>query len=193
VRLHAGQDAPLFEIRDFYGRRVALAQYWGRPVLLAFHRAANCPLCNLRLWHLIHRYPTYQRQGMAVLAFFESTPEYAHTYLDRLRPPFPLIADLGLQVYSRYRLESSWLGALRARLTRGAAYREATRLRIGGHPWLNPLTMDGHPGRLPADFLLEPDLRIHTAYYGHDAGDFMLFEEIDAFLAARPWRQVGLL
>jgi hypothetical protein len=53
--------------------------------------------------------------------------------------------------------------------------------------------MDGHPGRLPADFLLESDLRIHTAYYGHDAGDFMLFEEIDAFLAARPWRQVGLL
>ena len=73
-------------------------------------------------------------KGLAVLAFFESTPDYAHAYLDRLRPPFPLVADLGLQVYSRYRLESSWLGALRARLTRGAAYREATRLRIGAIP-----------------------------------------------------------
>ena len=25
MRLRAGQDAPLFEIRDFYGRRVTLA------------------------------------------------------------------------------------------------------------------------------------------------------------------------
>jgi peroxiredoxin len=59
MRLRTGQDAPLFEIRDLTSRRVALAKYWGRPALLAFHRAANCPLCSLRLWRLIHRYPIY--------------------------------------------------------------------------------------------------------------------------------------
>jgi hypothetical protein len=168
-----------------YGRRISLADYYGRRTLLAFHRAANCPLCNLRLWHLINRYPAYQRQGLAVIAFFESAPDYAYQYLDRLRPPFPLVADLALKVYNLYGLESALMGALVARLTRWSAYRQARRLRIGGHPWLNPLTMDGHVGRLPADFLLGPDMRIRTAYYGRDAGDFLLFSEIASF-AAQP-------
>ncbi len=30
------------------------------------------------------------------------------------------------------------------------AYRVAKHLHLGGHPWLNPLTMDGKVGRLPA-------------------------------------------
>jgi peroxiredoxin len=183
MRLKVGQYAPLFDTTDMYGRRVSLADYYGRRTLLAFHRAANCPLCNLRLWHLINRYPAYQREGLAVIAFFESAPDFAHEYLDRLRPPFPLVADLGLSVYNLYGLESALTGALVARLTRWSVYRDAKRLHIGGHPWFNPLTMDGHVGRLPADFLLGPDMRIRTAYYGRDAGDFLLFSEIDAFVA----------
>jgi hypothetical protein len=46
--------------------------------------------------------------------------------------------------------------------------------------------MDGVFGRKPADFLLSPDLRIQSTYYGRDAGDFMPFAEIDRFLMARP-------
>jgi peroxiredoxin len=182
--VRAGQQAPDFEAIDLYGRPVALRMFAGRRVLLAFHRAANCPLCSLRLWQLIQQYPALQAQGVSVIAFFESAPEYAHLYLDRIRPPFPLIADLGRVVYDLYGLETSYMGALVARLKRGAAYREAKRLHLGGHPWLNPLTMDGHVGRLPADFLLDPDLRVRLAYYGRDAGDFLLFSEIRELLAS---------
>src|SRR5260370_40457420 len=97
TRLRAGQAAPLFNVLDMYGRPVSLASYAGRQVLVAFHRAANCPLCSLRLWRLIQHYPTLQRQGVAVIAFFESAPAYSHLYLDRMRPPFPLVADLERQ------------------------------------------------------------------------------------------------
>lgn len=182
TRLRAGQAAPLFDMVDMYGRPVSLMQCAGRRVLLAFHRAANCPLCSLRLWRLIQHYPTLQRQGVVVIAFFESAPVYAHLYLDRMRPPFPIIADLERQVYNLYGLETSLMGALVARLTRGAAYREASRLHLGGHPWFSPLKMDGHVGRLPADFLLDPDLRIRVAYYGHDAGDFLVYSEIESLV-----------
>jgi peroxiredoxin len=178
-----GQAAPLFDVPDMYGRPVSLRSFAGRHIFLAFHRAANCPLCNLRLFRLIQQYPTLQRQGLEVIAFFESAPDYAHLYLDRMRPPFPLIADLGRQVYNLYGLETSLWGALYARLFRGADYREARRLHIGGHPWLNPLTMDGHVGRLPADFLLDPDLRVRLVHYGRDAGDYLVFSEIEALLA----------
>lgn len=183
-RVRVGQQAPDFEAIDMYGRPLALRQFAGRRVLLSFHRAANCPLCSLRLWQMIQQYPMLQAQGVSVIAFFESAPEYAHLYLDRIRPPFPLVADLQRQVYDLYGLETSLMGALWARLTRGAAYREARKRHLGGHPWLNPLTMDGHVGRLPADFLLDPDQRVRVAYYGRDAGDFLLFSELREMLAS---------
>ena len=36
------------------------------------------------------------------------------------------------------------------------------------------------------DFLIGPDLRIERAHYGRDAGDFLMFRELDAYVAE--WR-----
>lgn len=176
--------APDFTVRDIYGRRVALADYAGSKLLVSFHRAAVCPLCNIRTWHLIDRYPAYQRRGFNIIIFFESSPAASHHYLDRLRAPFPIIADLERSVYALYGLESSLLGALYARLFRGSAYREAAHRKLGGNVIQNVTQMDGKLGRLPAEFLIGPDQRINTAFYARDAGDFMLFSQIDRFVAA---------
>lgn len=183
MRLKVGQPAPVFTQRDMYDRTVSLAQYWGRRVLLSFNRAAVCPLCNLRLHYLIDHHDDYRRRGLEIIAFFESSPEMARRYLERQRPAFPIIPDLGRVVYEQYGMESSLFGALKARLTRGSAYREAARYHIGGNFWYNLIHMDGAMGRRPADFLLSGDLRIQMAYYGHDSGDFLPFVEIDRFLA----------
>ena len=181
MRLRAGQAAPRFDMADITGHRVALSDYFGSRILLSFYRAAVCPLCNLRAWHLMSRYDAYRRAGMACIAFFESSPERTHDYLDRIRPPFPIIADLDRRVYDLYGMESSFWGAVRARLFRGNQYREAATREIGGNAVQNLSQMDGRLGRLPADFLIGPDLRIERAYYGRDAGDFLLFSEIDQF------------
>lgn len=186
MRLKTGQTAPAFTQRDMYDRTVSLSQYWGRKVLLSFHRASVCPLCNLRLRYMIDRYDDYRRRGLEIIAFFESSPEMVRHYLERQRPPFPVIPDLGRSVYSLYGLESSLLGTAKALIMRRPAYREAARYHIGGTMWQNMIHMDGLMGRRPADFLLNADLRIQTAYYGRDAGDFMPFAEIDRFLIARP-------
>ena len=182
MRLKIGQAAPLFDAIDLDGRRLSLASYRGTRVLLSFYRAASCPLCNLRLWHLIDRSLVYRRQGLALIAFFESSAQIAHQHLDHLRPPFPVVPDLERKVYGLYGLESSLMGLARARLLRGADYREASEKGLCARPMRSLLQADGHFARMPAEFLLGPDLRIRTAYYGHDAGDFLLFSEIDAFL-----------
>ena len=186
MRLKTGQRAPVFIQRDMYEQPVSLSQYWGRKILLSFYRGAVCPLCNLRLRYLIDHYDNYRRQGLEMIVFFESSPEMARRYLERQRSPFPIIPDLERAVYSLYGLESSLLGALKARLFRGSQYREAARYHVGGGFWENLSQMDGVFSRKPADFLLSPDLRIQSAYYGRDAGDFMPFAEIDRFLVARP-------
>jgi len=181
MKLKVGQQAPLFHATDIYGRRVSLVEYFGGKLLVSFYRAAVCPLCNLHTWHTINRYGQYQRQGLRVVAFYESSPEHAHHYLDRLQPPFPIIADLNRQVYDLYGLDSSFFGAIYARLFRLGDYRAAAQRHIGGNVVENLLHMDGRFGRLPAEFLIGPDLRIRRAHYGRDAGDFLLFSEIDAF------------
>jgi len=185
MRLRTGQVAPSFQAIDIYGRRVALSHYRGTNLLLSFNRAAVCPLCNIRTWHLINRYVMYQRLGLHIIAFYESAPGRSHSYLDRLEAPFPIIADLERNIYSLYGLESSWLGAVKARLTRWGMYHEAASKRLGGNVLQNMYQMDGRFGRLPADFLVGPDLRIRLAHYGQDAGDFLLFSSIDKFAGAR--------
>lgn len=184
MRLHAGQFAPAFDMRDVYGQRIALTQFVGRKLLVSFYRAAVCPLCNLRMLYLMDRYAEYRRQGLSIVAFFESSPEVVHHYLDRHQPPFPVIADLNRQVYALYGLESSWIGSIRALLFRQPTYWRAYQRHAGGGYFSQLFLMDGKFGRLPADFLIGPDLRIQTAYYGHDAGDFMRFATIHDFLGA---------
>jgi hypothetical protein len=63
-------------------------------------------------------------------------------------------------------------------------YHEAAAKRLGGNVLQNVYQMDGRFGRLPADFLVGPDLRIRLAHYGQDAGDFLLFSTIDTFAGA---------
>lgn len=179
---------------DIYGRRVSLMNYLGRSVLLSFHRAAVCPLCNLRMWHMIRRYPAYQRAGLEVIAFFESTPERARFYLDRQQAPFPIIADHDNSVYGDYRLGSSLPSVVWAFLTRRGMYRDAARLKIGGSTADTFSRSDGPIGRLPGDFLVGQDGRIRLAYYGRDPGDFILFSDLEraAFGAPLPDVAMGL-
>ena len=192
MRLREGQLAPDFDTGDIYGRRVMLERYRGRLTLLSFHRAAVCPLCNLRLAHLIRRADAYRRAGLEIIAVFESSPARAHHYLDRQRAPFPIIADLDHELYTQYGLESSFFGAAWARLMRTGMYREAARLRIGGSIIENVTRMDGRFGRLPGDFLIGPDGRIRLVFYGRDAGDFLLFSDLEraAFGGPMPDTQI---
>ncbi|MEO7003773.1 MAG: peroxiredoxin-like family protein [Ktedonobacterales bacterium] len=184
MRLKVGQLAPQFTMQDITGKQVSLAQYRGRKILVSFNRAAVCPLCNLRTWHMIHRYPEYRWRGLEVIAFFESSPQRTHQYLDQFQAPYPIIADLDHKVYSQYGLENSLLGVLRGRLARGSDYREASQHNINAGNVRSVLHAGGAIARMPADFLIGPDGRIAVAYYGKDAGDFMLFSEIDRFLIA---------
>src|SRR5260370_10029948 len=127
VRLKVGRRAPAFVAQDLSGRPVALADYRGKTLLLSFYRMAACPLCNVRTFLLINRYPTYQRRGVHMVAFFESSPAYAHRYLIRSRAPFPLVVDPMRTTYGLYGLETSWFVPANSRLFRGAVDREASR------------------------------------------------------------------
>ncbi len=185
MRLRVGDQAPWFTARDIYGRWFSLGSYYGKGLLLSFNRAAVCPLCNIRTFYLIDRAPRYRQLGLEIVAFFESSPHRAYEFLSRLRAPFPIVGDLGRAVYAKYGLESSWLGTARGTLQRRNVYHEARQRGLG--IWqLIPgfLAMDGNRFRMPADFLIGPDLTIQKVHYGRDSGDFMGFTELDTYAAS---------
>jgi hypothetical protein len=131
---------------------------------------------------MTQHYEIYRQHGLDMIGVVESGRARAHAYLDRLHLPFPLLLDHEGRLYEEYGVESSLVGVPHARLLRAQAYHEAKRLQLGGRPWLNPLQLDGKWGRLPADFVLGPDLTVRLAYYGHDAGDFPHLGDLEHFV-----------
>ena len=80
------------------------------------------------------------------------------------------------------------IGTARGTMRR-SVYREARRRGLGDWRLLAGFfAMDGRKFRMPADFLLGPDLRIRSAHYGRDSGDFLMFSELESALQSpRLW------
>src|SRR5262245_60398961 len=70
-------------------------------------------------------------------------------------------------------------------MTRRSVYQEARQRGLGIWQLLPGfLAMDGNRFRMPADFLIGPDLTIQKVHYGRDSGDFMGFTELDTYAAS---------
>jgi peroxiredoxin Q/BCP len=179
MRLAIGDPAKLFETTDINGNPVALEDYRGKLTLLSFFRSASCPLCSLRVHYLIDRYPMLHQRGLSVLPIFETSREMTIKFVGKQQPPFPLITNPSHDLYRLYGTETSLWGLISGFVyKRRRDYRTAARMKLG-------TISDGNLARLPADFLLGPDLVIAQAYYGRDIGDHLPFSEIDRFLASR--------
>lgn len=175
VRLQPGEMAPAFQITDVDGRSVNLEDFRGQKLLLSFFRYASCFFCNLRAHALIERYPSLHRQGLQVLAVFESPPDKIRQYVGKGHVPFPLLPDPRRDLYGPYGVEARSGARLKAAWRLGDIWQGMQKGLISGDT-------DGEADQLPAEFLIGPDLRVVDLYYGQDAGDHMPMERIEAFL-----------
>lgn len=176
--LEAGQTAPDFDVTDMQGQPVRLADYRGRPLLLAFHRFAACPLCNLRTDQLLQYASIWQARGLAMLVFYQSTPETLEKYMQRRKPPFTVIADPDKAIYDLYGVRSSLLRAMAAA---GPWHPKALAAMSRGYlPHMGGTGEDN--ALLPADFLVNPDGTIHTAHYGKTSADHLPVRGVVAFI-----------
>jgi len=86
--------------------------------------------------------------------------------------PFPIIPNPDLSLYQTYRLESSWVKFIRGTIPVMKAFVKGFR----------PGKMEGDKSIVPADFLINEDGTIYTAFYGHHIGDHLPIEKINQFL-----------
>jgi peroxiredoxin len=173
--------APNFRTSDLFGEPVDLDALRGRPVLLSFFRNAACAMCNLRVRHLIRRYPDLNAEGLQVIAVFESAPDALRKYVGRQDAPFPIVGDPEATLYDLYGVQSSEakVDTTMAMAATGAVIAEAAE---------NGFELVPEPGsnftRMPADFLIGADGVILKAHYADFVWDHMPFDTVEALLSA---------
>ena len=176
-RLVVGEKAPDFSVTDIEGKTHKLEAYRGKFLLLSLYRYASCPFCNFRISQVMQRADGFKTQGMEILAVFQSPEAKIRQYVGKQHPPFSIVPDPDRILYRTYRLETSWMGMLKAMV-----FRMGDMMKAFGKGF-TPGTMEGKKNQLPADFLISHDGTIVEAYYGKDIGDHMPFETIERLLA----------
>jgi thioredoxin-dependent peroxiredoxin len=178
MRLHPSAQAPAFTTTDLDGKTLSLSDYRGRKLMLSFYRYASCPFCNLRIHALRQRAQGWQDQGMDMIAVFQSPADSIRAYAAGETTEFPVIPDPERQLYTLYGTEVSWLAFAKSA---GRVKDVASAMSKG----FLPGKMEGEVNQVPADFLIDENGRLHTAFYGADIGDHLALELIEAFVASR--------
>ncbi len=176
-RVKVGELARPFSVTALDGSLVDLATVKGHPTLVNLFRYTGCPLCSLNYWYLIQRYPVWHAQGLQVLTIFDSSPADVQTFVAKHGMPFPVIADPEQALYRLYGSQTSWWGFWWGFVRRWRNYAEARQRGLAQS------AVNGTINRMPAQFLLTPELVVARAYYGQDFGDFLPAAHIEQWLA----------
>jgi peroxiredoxin Q/BCP len=151
----------------------------GKPFMLSFFRFASCPFCNLRMHELVTRTGELP-DGFTIVAIFDSPLDNLQRHAGKHEAPFPVLADADNRYYKLYGIRHSLFGVMKGMLLRMPSLLYA--MFIKGYM---PLTIKGSMTTMPADFLVDAQGIIQTAYYGRDEGDHLPFDKIMDFAQAQ--------
>jgi thioredoxin-dependent peroxiredoxin len=182
MQIQTGKTAPSFVVQDIFGNELALENYRGKKLWLQFFRNSACAICNLRVHQLSQLYPTWQKQGVEVIAVFESPLENIRRYVGRQHLPFPIVADPDGELYRLYDVEVS-----SEKVAKTMAMSETPQIIAEAQDAGFALTKEegSNFNRIPAEFLINPDLTVYHAHYGQYIYDHLPFEAVDEFVESR--------
>ncbi|HEY7546843.1 MAG TPA: redoxin domain-containing protein, partial [Blastocatellia bacterium] len=96
-------EAPELAALDSEGRKVTLADFKGKNVLLIFYLGEECPHCLLQLREVAKRYKELAGMDTEVLAVSSDKPEENAESLKKGDIPFKLLSDTSLENAKRYK------------------------------------------------------------------------------------------
>ena len=169
---YPGLPAPAFSLEQLVGSPLTLESLRGRPILLEFFRFGGCPFCNARVSELISAYPRLRQAGIEVVGIFAASTDNLRKGAGKQKPHFPLLADPGGTIHDRY-------GVPRSTLALADPRNMPTMMRGMRTPGSRPMgPWEGEMNRMPAAFLLRPDLTIARVFYGKNPSDRIPLHEV---------------
>jgi thioredoxin-dependent peroxiredoxin len=155
--------APVFKLKDVYGRVIDLDQYKTKRVLLGFFRHAGCPFCNLRVHTLTRVHEELKSKGLEMIFFFESREQVIlRSSFHQGVSPIPIISDPEKIWYKTYGLEPSTLKSVASHFT--TFIQTAVRAKIAGVP-VHMMAAGESFSTMPAEFLIDKDLVVKKIHY----------------------------
>jgi peroxiredoxin len=97
--------APPWNLPDGNGRRIALKDFAGKPVLAIFYLGAGCPHCVEQIQRFAGKHKAFADAGIAIVAISTDPQEALQPALSGdLKLPFPVVADPRCEAFKQYRV-----------------------------------------------------------------------------------------
>lgn len=179
MNLQTNIIAPLFNLKDVYGKQINLESYREKRVLIAFFRHAGCPFCNIRVHTLTKVYEELKNFNFEMIFFFES-PERVilRSSFHQEVSPVPIISDPDKLWYKAYGLENSGYKSAVSHIT--SFVQTAFKARSLGVP-IHTMAAGESIATMPAEFLLDKGLIIKKLLYSNRLNERMDIKEITKF------------
>jgi thioredoxin-dependent peroxiredoxin len=102
TRLAPGDKAPTFTLPDADGKKVSLADYRGRRVIVYFYPAASTPGCTKQACDFRDNLHDLNEAGIDVVGISPDKPEKLAKFRDAEKLTFPLLSDPDRKVLSAW-------------------------------------------------------------------------------------------
>ena len=180
VKLQRDVKAPVFNLKDIYGRTIDLNTYQDKKILIGFFRHAGCPFCNIRVHKLSKIYEELHSKGLEMIFFFESPEKVLlQSTFHQEVSPIPLIADPEKKGYAAYGLEPSTSKLAISVLS--SFVQTAFKASSLGVPNHNPKEGESYT-TMPAEFLISEGLIVRDVHYSERLNDRLDVQKIRSFV-----------
>src|SRR5512138_3944644 len=98
VTLMVGQKAPAFSGCDQDGRKISLADYKGRKLILFFYPEDDTPTCTIQACNLRDNYGLLKKKGFEVVGISPDDSKKHKKFETKFKLPFTLIADTSHEI-----------------------------------------------------------------------------------------------
>lgn len=102
VTLQEGDKAPAFTAADQNGKKISLADYKGKKLVLYFYSEAGSPTCTIESCNLRDNYSLLKKKGFEVVGVSPDDTVKQKKFEEKYRLPFPLVADTDFNVTTAY-------------------------------------------------------------------------------------------
>jgi peroxiredoxin Q/BCP len=102
VTLKEGDKAPPFSGVDQEGKKLSLADYKGKRLILFFYPEADTPTCTIEACNLRDNYTALKKKGFEIVGVSPDTVVKQKRFAAKFRLPFRLIADDGNIITETY-------------------------------------------------------------------------------------------
>lgn len=102
MAIREGKAAPAFTLEDSEGKKVALADFKGRHVVVYFYPKDDTPGCTKEACGFRDRWQDIEQAGAVVLGISPDGAAVHRKFRDKYRLPFTLLSDPDKKVMAKY-------------------------------------------------------------------------------------------